>query len=109
MTDTVTIGKRARKSNVILTDRLCETRVDKRTKTYDRKCQGLYVSITTAGVAPSITSLPVQGPARNAQRGSVSATPRPSRSKLPAARFTALRPRVARPSPRRCTSTRCRR
>ena len=51
MTDTVTTGKRGRKSSVILTDRLCETRVDKRTKTYDRKCQGLYVSITTAGVA----------------------------------------------------------
>jgi integrase len=48
---TVTTGKRGRKIAVILTDRLCETRVDKRTKTYDRKCQGLYVSITTAGVA----------------------------------------------------------
>jgi integrase len=51
MTDTVTTGKRGRKSSVILTNRLCETRVDNRTKTYDRKCQGLYVSITTAGVA----------------------------------------------------------
>jgi integrase len=51
MSDTVTTGKRGRKSSVILTDRLCETRVDKRTKIYDRKCQGLYVSITTAGVA----------------------------------------------------------
>jgi hypothetical protein len=51
LTDTVTTGKRGRKSSVILTDRLCETRVDKRTKIYDRKCQGLYVSITTAGVA----------------------------------------------------------
>lgn len=51
MTDTVTTGKRGRKISPILTDRLCETRVDNRTKTYDRKCQGLYVSITTAGVA----------------------------------------------------------
>jgi len=51
MTDTVTTGKRGRKTATILTDRLCETRVDKRTKTYDRKCQGLYVSITNAGVA----------------------------------------------------------
>jgi integrase len=51
MTDTVTTGRRGRKTAIILTDRLCETRVDKRTKTYDRKCQGLYVSVTTAGVA----------------------------------------------------------
>ncbi|MGF6426067.1 hypothetical protein [Bradyrhizobium elkanii] len=49
--DTTTItepaGKRARNSSVILTDRLCEKRV----KFYDRKCPGLYVSITAAGVA----------------------------------------------------------
>lgn len=44
-------GKRGRNSSVILTDRLCERRVPKRTKFYDRKCPGLYVSITTAGVA----------------------------------------------------------
>src|SRR4051812_25163976 len=44
-------GKRGRNSSVILTDRLCEKRVAKRTKCYDRKCPGLYVSITTAGVA----------------------------------------------------------
>ena len=44
-------GKRARNSSVILTDRMCEKRVAKRTKIYDRKCAGLYVSITTAGVA----------------------------------------------------------
>src|SRR6478672_4887300 len=42
-------GKRA--SSVILTDRMCEKRVAKRVKFYDRKCPGLYVSITTAGVA----------------------------------------------------------
>src|SRR4029077_17976998 len=41
----------ARKSSVILTDRMCEKRVAKRVKLYDRKCPGLYVSITTAGVA----------------------------------------------------------
>ena len=34
-----------------LTDRMCEKRVAKRVKIYDRKCPGLYVSITTAGVA----------------------------------------------------------
>ncbi|WP_249143690.1 hypothetical protein [Bradyrhizobium liaoningense] len=44
-------GKRGRKSSVILIDRMCEKRVTKRTKIYDRKCPGLYVSITTAGVA----------------------------------------------------------
>ncbi|MET4426464.1 hypothetical protein ABIB87_008959 [Bradyrhizobium sp. JR18.2] len=40
-------GKRGRNSSVILTDRMCEKRVAKRTKLYDRKCPGLYVSITT--------------------------------------------------------------
>jgi len=55
MTDTTTIptsaGNRARKGSVILTDRMCAKRVEARTKIYDRKCPGLYVSITTAGVA----------------------------------------------------------
>ena len=55
MTDATTIAtaatKRARKGNVILTDRMCEKRVTERIKIYDRKCSGLYVSITTAGVA----------------------------------------------------------
>ena len=44
-------GKRARNSGIVLTDRMCEKRVAKRAKIYDRKCPGLYVSITTAGVA----------------------------------------------------------
>ncbi|MET3972269.1 site-specific integrase [Bradyrhizobium sp. S3.9.1] len=44
-------GKRGRNSSVILTDRMCEKRVAQRAKFYDRKCPGLYVSITTAGVA----------------------------------------------------------
>lgn len=44
-------GKRARNGSIILTDRLCQKRVAKRVKFYDRKCPGLYVSITTAGVA----------------------------------------------------------
>ena len=54
MTDTITTepaGKRGRNGSVILTDRMCEKRVTKRVKIYDRKCPGLYVSITTAGVA----------------------------------------------------------
>jgi integrase len=44
-------GKRARNGSVVLTDRMCEKRVAKRGKIYDRKCPGLYVSVTTAGVA----------------------------------------------------------
>jgi hypothetical protein len=40
-----------RRNGPLLTDRLCETRVAKRVKYYDRKCRGLYVSITPAGVA----------------------------------------------------------
>jgi integrase len=44
-------GKRARNGSVILTDRMCEKRVAQRIKIYDRKCPGLYVSITTAGMA----------------------------------------------------------
>ena len=40
-----------RNSSVVLTDRMCEKRVAKRVKIYDRKCPGLYVSITAAGVA----------------------------------------------------------
>jgi integrase len=50
-TTTAPAGKRARNGGVILTDRLCEKRVAQRVKFYDRKCPGLYVSITTAGVA----------------------------------------------------------
>ncbi len=50
-TTTVPAGKRGRNASVILTDRLCEKRVAKRVKFYDRKCPGPYVSITTAGVA----------------------------------------------------------
>jgi integrase len=44
-------GGRRRNERVVLTNRHCEKRVDKRSKIYDRKCAGLYVSITTAGVA----------------------------------------------------------
>jgi integrase len=55
VTDTIIIStpapKRARKGSVILTDRMCEKRITERVKIYDRKCPGLYVSITTAGVA----------------------------------------------------------
>lgn len=42
---------RARRRSVILTNRMCEKRVTKRIKVYDRKCPGLYVSIIPAGTA----------------------------------------------------------
>jgi integrase len=54
MSDTITIestGKRMRNGSVILIDRMCEKRVTERIKIYDRKCPGLYVSITTTGAA----------------------------------------------------------
>src|SRR6516165_4282126 len=51
MTITAPATKRARKGSVILTDRTCEKRVTERIKIYERKCPGLYVSITSAGVA----------------------------------------------------------
>jgi integrase len=35
----------------ILTNRHCEAKVSRRTKFYDSKCPGLYVSVTTSGVA----------------------------------------------------------
>jgi integrase len=40
-----------RNERVVLTNRHCEKRVAKRIKIYDRKCAGLYVSITASGVA----------------------------------------------------------
>jgi integrase len=42
---------RARRSSVILINRMCEKRVTERSKIYDRKCPGLYVSIIPAGAA----------------------------------------------------------
>ena len=49
--DTTITSRRGRNGSVILTDRLCTKRVAERIKYYDRKCPGLYVSITSAGVA----------------------------------------------------------
>jgi integrase len=56
ITDPVTIAdpgisNAGRTGPVTLTDRMCEKRVDCRTKFYDRKCPGLYVSINVDGVA----------------------------------------------------------
>ncbi len=50
-TTTEPAGNRMRNGSVVLTDRMCKKRVAKRIKVYDRKCPGLYVSITAAGVA----------------------------------------------------------
>src|SRR6478735_8725917 len=50
-TTTEPAGNRMRNGSVVLTDRMCKKRVAKRVKIYDRKCPGLYVSITAAGVA----------------------------------------------------------
>jgi integrase len=44
-------AKRARNASVVLTDRICGKRVDKRVRIYDRKCPGLFVSIITAGTS----------------------------------------------------------
>jgi integrase len=54
MSDIITtapVAPRMRNGNVILTDRHCEKRVNRRVKIYDRKCPGLYVSVIPAGVA----------------------------------------------------------
>jgi integrase len=54
MFDTITkepTDKRLRKGAVILTDRMCQRKVTKRVKIYDRKASGLYISIIPAGVA----------------------------------------------------------
>ena len=48
---TESIAKSIAKRRTILTNRMCEQRVTERTKRYDRKCPGLYVSIIPAGVA----------------------------------------------------------
>jgi integrase len=67
MTDTTTTAaKRARKGSVILVDRMCEKRVQERTKIYDKKCRGLYASLTVAGV--TTLSLKFTDPATGKQR-----------------------------------------
>jgi integrase len=45
------IDNRGRKSATILTERDCTRRVTERTKLYDKKCRGLYVSIIPTGTA----------------------------------------------------------
>src|SRR5215475_11080962 len=57
-------GGRRRNERVVLTNRHCEKRVDRRAKLYDRKCAGLYVSITTAGVATFYLQAAFTGKAR---------------------------------------------
>ena len=104
-TTTEPSGKRARNGSVILTDRMCEKRVTKRVKIYDRKCPGLYVSITTAGVATFSFKFtdPETGKQRTALLGSYNPetfTVEDARSKVyalkamdPAARVEQLRQR----------------
>ncbi len=76
---------------VTLTDRICEKSVDQRTKLYDRKCPGLYVSITrSAGVATFFASSytdPDTGK-QQAPAGWASSTRKPSPSRTPAAGST---------------------
>jgi hypothetical protein len=67
--DTTTAAKRMRNGSVILTDRLCEKRVAKRTKIYDRKCPGLYVSITATGAATFKFTDPATGKQRTGWLG----------------------------------------
>jgi hypothetical protein len=56
MRDTTTITikpaatKRMRNCSVVLTNRHCEKRVSARIKIYDRKCPGLFASLTVAGI-----------------------------------------------------------
>jgi hypothetical protein len=55
--DNITItepaGKRARNGSVNLTERMCEKRVTKRVKIYDRKCRVDRLSPGTASTAAS--------------------------------------------------------
>jgi integrase len=48
---TIEVAGKRKRERTVLTDRLCETPVTKRSKYYDRKCPGLYVSITPKGGA----------------------------------------------------------
>jgi integrase len=66
---------RARRANVILTDRMCQRRVAARTKVYDRKCPGLYVSIIPAGIATF--NFKFTDPATGKQRSTVLGTYNP--------------------------------
>jgi hypothetical protein len=51
ITEPAVNDRRRRNEPVVLTNRHCEKRVDRRTKIYDRKAPGLYVSIIKAGAA----------------------------------------------------------
>jgi len=88
MTTNVTTSTTTRKRNaaVILTDRMCEKRVSKRVKIYDRKCRGFYVSIIPAGVATF--AFKFTDPAASKQRTIALGVYNPEtfRSRTPAAR-----------------------
>jgi len=94
MTETITsepAGKRGRNGSVILTDRMCEKRVTKREKIYDRKCPGLYVSIATAGAATFSFKFtdPATGKQRTGWLGIYN--PEPSPSKIARSKVYGLR------------------
>ena len=56
-TTTVQPAKRGRNGSVVLTDRMWEKRVTKRTKIYDRKCPGLYVRLHSARSISSASAM----------------------------------------------------
>jgi hypothetical protein len=87
-TTTEPTSKRGRNGSVVLADRMCEKPAAERLKIYDRKCPGLYVSITTAGAATFSFKFTDPATGKLALAGWVSITPRPSPSRTPAAGST---------------------
>jgi hypothetical protein len=75
------------RKGTVLTDLLCETLVTERKKHFDRKCRGLYVSITPPCVASfHINYTDAAGRATSASLPSITRTP--SGSLMRAARST---------------------
>ena len=92
ITDPVTvanpgISKGGRTGPVTLTDRMCEKRVDPRTKFSDRKCPGLYVSINVDGVATFSPRYTDRFTGKRRAFGSASTSPDNSPSIMPARRL----------------------
>lgn len=86
MTDTITIepaGKRLRNAGIVLTDRICAKRVDRRVKIYDRKASGLYISIIPAGVATFFFKFTDRATGKQRSNGSASITRKPSPLSMP--------------------------
>jgi hypothetical protein len=101
-----TIDNRGRKSATILTERDCTKRVTERTKLYDKKCRGLYVSIIPAGVATFFFKFTDK--ANHKQRSRLLGIhSQPSRRRMRGPWFTRCGTGwvMARTSPRRCVRT----